>query len=413
MPEVSAPDTSPAADPSLVQRMFDDWPSLAGRLLSGGLGGLTASGLPDNHYDDDVLPVIAACGYAVLSALAAEQVPGPAEIRELVGPVARQHADERLPLPVLLTAIHDSSQVLLKHAAEAARPDETAELVTLVARLLRVLSSINLVVVDAYMDESPREAEREIRRELCDALIHGRPAAGLAARADTVVAERYLVVTVLLDVDPAGAPPNLLLHRRKRILRDALDTLITDITPARFDGVEGAALIAEPAAESDAGDPRWALLARELTEKLGVDVYLAFMEGVPPGEIPQAVVDAGELGRLAKVLNRGAGAYRIDDLLLEYQVTRPSPARNRLAECVAPLFDQPHLLEALHSHLKHGADRKSAAAEVYVHPNTYTYRLRRVAELTGLDPMRPRESRMLAAALMVAGRWNGPAEARL
>ncbi|MFT3660435.1 MAG: helix-turn-helix domain-containing protein [Gordonia sp. (in: high G+C Gram-positive bacteria)] len=42
---------------------------------------------------------------------------------------------------------------------------------------------------------------------------------------------------------------------------------------------------------------------------------------------------------------------------------------------------------------------------MFVHPNTYTYRLRRIGELTGLDPTVPHESRMLAAALMVSGRW--------
>ncbi|WP_440712934.1 PucR family transcriptional regulator [Gordonia sp. FQ] len=409
MPDPSSPETNA----NLVQRLLADWPDLSGELLTEGLGAYAPAGVPDDHYDE-LRPAIAGTGYAVLAALAAGQVPSHDEIRGFVGPVARQHAEERLPLPVLMTAIHASAQVLLAHAAATARPDETSELVAVGSRLLQVLTSINLVVVDAYLADSPLDSEREARRELCDALVHGRPAAGLAARADTVVADRYLVVTVLLDVDPEVAPPNMVLHRRKRVLQNALDELTTDITPARFDGVEGVALIAGTVAESDAASPRWAELAAGLTEEFGVGVYLAFLEDVPVGEIPKAAVDAAELGRLAKGLNRGPGAYRIDQLLLEFQVTRPSPARDRLAERVEPLFDQPHLLEALHSHLQFGADRKSAAAQVHVHPNTYTYRLRRIHELTGLDPTKPRESRMLAAALMVAGKWDGLAsDARL
>lgn len=389
----------------LTGRLLAQWPDLAGRLLSEGLGAVMHD-LPEHHYDDDVLPVILGCGHAVLGALAADQVPSLSEVRELVDPVARQHADERLPISALLSAIHLSSQVLLGSAAGLAEPDEIDQLVDLGQNLLQVLSSVNIVVVEAYLDSSPLDAHREARRELCDALINGRPAAGLAARADTVVADSYLVATVLLDVDSDLAPSNLVLSRRTRELRRALDELTSGSTPARFDGVEGVALIAETAAEADAGSPRWSQLARTLTESFGADVYLAFMEGVRPGEIPQAVGDATELARLARVLRRGPGAYRIDDLLLEYQVTRPSPARDRLAERVAPLFSQDHLLETLYAHLEHGADRKRAAAQVHVHPNTYTYRLRRIHEVTGLDAMRPRESRMLATALMVAGRWD-------
>ncbi|EUA48338.1 putative transcriptional regulator [Mycobacteroides abscessus subsp. abscessus] len=35
-----------------------------------------------------------------------------------------------------------------------------------------------------------------------------------------------------------------------------------------------------------------------------------------------------------------------------------------------------------------------------MHPNTLDYRLRRVAELTGLDPAQPSAARTLAAALL-------------
>lgn len=284
------------------------------------------------------------------------------------------------------------------------------QLVELGQRMLGVMTTIDLACIDVYAQESGSafDAAREVRRELCDALVGGRPAVGLAARASTTIAERYLVVTVMLDVDADETPPNLLIQRRRRTLQAGLDGLTTDIVPARFDGVEGVALIAAGSAEADPEDSRWGDLARSLADRLGVDVYVGLVEEFRPGDIPTAAIDAAELGRLARVLKRGSGAYRIDDLLLEFQVTRPSPARDRLAERVVPLFESEHLLDALHAHLQHGPDRKAAAAQVHVHPNTYTYRLRRIGELTGLDPTVPRESRMLAAALMVAGRWEGP-----
>lgn len=414
MPQFSSPSTKASSRPgsgatTLLAKLTADWSGLSYRLVEDGLGAVTPDSLPPDHYDE-VRTVIAECGHAVLGALAADRELTHDELRVFVEPAARRHLAEKLPLTVLIAAIHGSSQAVLDHAAQLAEPDESDQLVWLGSRLLHLMTALNLLVIETYSASltDDRDALRDARRELCDALIHGRPAAGLAARADTVIADRYLVVSLLLDVDPDENPPNVVRHRRRGVLQVALDEAATDHTPARFDGVEGIALIAEGSAESDASDPRWSALAVSLTERLGVDVYLGFREGIGPGEIPAAAGEAAELTRLARGLRRGPGAYRIDDLLLEYQVTRPSPARDRLADFVRPLFESEHLMEALYAHLQHGPDRKAAAAQVHVHPNSYTYRLRRIAEITSLDPMHPRESRMLAAALMVAGRWEGP-----
>ncbi|MGY4102881.1 PucR family transcriptional regulator [Nocardia sp. R16R-3T] len=65
------------------------------------------------------------------------------------------------------------------------------------------------------------------------------------------------------------------------------------------------------------------------------------------------------------------------------------------------LLGNPHLLEASQAHLRHGSDRKAAAARLHVHPNTFSYRLRRIAELTGIDPADPNNSRLLAASLTI------------
>ena len=93
--------------------------------------------------------------------------------------------------------------------------------------------------------------------------------------------------------------------------------------------------------------------------------------------------------------------YRLDDLLLEFQLSRPGAARDRLAARIAPLLGAPHLLEALEAHLHFGADRKAASKHLHVHPNTFSYRLRRVGELTGIDPAEPTNSRILAAAVTI------------
>lgn len=400
--------TAAAPARSLVTRILAQWPQTASALVARGIGTTMPAGLPEDHYDENVLPVVVVTGHAVLTAFAEGRELGYAEIREAITPVTEQHVEERLPLGRLMGGIHASARVLVDAAGAEARPDEAAELTDFTRRLLDVLSTIDLVVVDAYTRESPFEVERAARRELCEALLRGRPAENAAGRAGTTVAARYFVVAVRLDDDSPAADSSLLVRRRERLFRTALDELTSDIVPATFHGAEGLALIADSGPAIGVHDLRWDDLARELRERFGVAVYLSVLGDAAPGGIPDAAGVVAELARLALELQREPGAYRIDDLLLEYQVTRPSPAHDRLVELVEPLFDQDHLLDALVAHLQNGGSRKAAADGLHLHPNSYLYRLRRVHELTGLDPNKPRESRILAAGLLVAGRWGDP-----
>ncbi|MFT4200657.1 PucR family transcriptional regulator [Gordonia sp. (in: high G+C Gram-positive bacteria)] len=391
---------------SLVQRLRVRWPEIAEQMLADGLASTAPAGLPAEHFTAEVLPAMQLSGHAVLEAIAADRELTYDEVHAFVGPVAEHHAEDRLPLQVLLAGVHGSAQALLATAAETAEPDETDQLIVVGTRLLSVLGHINLSVVSTYtaVEESIFHSEREARRELCAALVHGRPYAALAARADTTVADAYLVVTVRLFSPPEESTAQTLMARRRmRVIQRALDELTSTTTPLLFDGVNGVALLADPGSgEATAVHRRLDGVARDLTESLGVPVYLGSIGTVAPVGVPTAAGDAADLTVLARALKRPPGAYRLDDLLVEYQVTRPSSARDRLADRVAPLNDQPHLLEALEAHLRHGANRKAAADEVHVHPNTLSYRLRRVHELTGHDPSDPHESRVLAAALTVA-----------
>jgi DNA-binding PucR family transcriptional regulator len=64
------------------------------------------------------------------------------------------------------------------------------------------------------------------------------------------------------------------------------------------------------------------------------------------------------------------------------------------------------LLETLSAYLGSGRSLEAAARTLYVHPNTVRYRLRKVAEVTGWDPLDARESYVLQTALAL-GRLDG------
>ncbi|MFF3288294.1 PucR family transcriptional regulator [Streptomyces sp. NPDC003023] len=89
-------------------------------------------------------------------------------------------------------------------------------------------------------------------------------------------------------------------------------------------------------------------------------------------------------------------------------MSRPGPARDRLARLLDPLEAAPELLETLTGYLAHGQSRKRTATALHVHPNTVDYRLRRLTELTGLDVRDPVCVVRLTAALIGRSMAAGP-----
>jgi DNA-binding PucR family transcriptional regulator len=85
----------------------------------------------------------------------------------------------------------------------------------------------------------------------------------------------------------------------------------------------------------------------------------------------------------------------------------PDARRELVAEIYAPLVDAAGpLLQTVASYLERGGALEATARDLYVHPNTVRYRLRRVTELTGRSPTEPRDAFVVQTAL-VLGRLDG------
>jgi len=95
------------------------------------------------------------------------------------------------------------------------------------------------------------------------------------------------------------------------------------------------------------------------------------------------------------------GLYGLRDVLLDYQLTRPSDAQAPLAALLDPLDPFPDLLTTLEAYLAQDLDRRRTAASLHVHPNTLDYRLKRIAELSGLEPGTTSGLQLLACAVAV------------
>nr|WP_203579869.1 PucR family transcriptional regulator [Microbacterium hibisci] len=175
-------------------------------------------------------------------------------------------------------------------------------------------------------------------------------------------------------------------------------------------GVQGSRLVlvvgrSEPSAVTDeaVADLPFAEIARRLEPGFGTG-YLVLGPTVP------ALVDASQSARAALAGFAVARAWRhaprpveADDLLPERALAGDPLAKLTLVERIyRPL--QSHsadLVSTLWAYLDNGRSLEATARELFVHPNTVRYRLKRVSEVIGWDATGPREALILQTALIL------------
>ena len=129
-----------------------------------------------------------------------------------------------------------------------------------------------------------------------------------------------------------------------------------------------------------------------------------------PGELGRAIQEA-EL--VLEVLQRGdglggpiqedigTGTYR---LLFRVLASHPEEVRSFYDDTVAAIvrYDDQYrtdLVQTLEAYLEHNCNMNATAASIYAHRHTVAYRLDRVKELTGLDPMLSEDRERLGLGL--------------
>ncbi|GAA1467635.1 PucR family transcriptional regulator [Microbacterium thalassium] len=128
------------------------------------------------------------------------------------------------------------------------------------------------------------------------------------------------------------------------------------------------------------------------------------------GPTVPALVDAGQSARAALAGFAVARSWRnaprpveADDLLPERALAGDPLAKHTLVDRIyRPL--QAHsadLVATLWSYLDNGRSLEATARELFVHPNTVRYRLKRVSEVIGWDATGPREALILQTALIL------------
>src|SRR5262245_12896196 len=259
--------------------------------------------------------------------------------------------------------------------------------------------------VYARAAESRSTWDARLQAQLVEAVLRGGGAEELAGRAAVLGWDDRTPVAVAVGPSPGGEAPAILLTVYRFARRMGLDVI---------GGVQGNLLVlvlggaADPLAATD-----------QLVASFG-EGPVAVGPGVP------TLGEASESARAALAALRAAPAWpsaprpvAAADLLPERALAGdPSARRDLRQEVYAALVRAGgELLETLDAFFAAGGVLESAARALFVHPNTVRYRLRRVAEITGLSPLEARQAFTLRIALTMgrldpsAGTTHGPSTA--
>ncbi len=106
---------------------------------------------------------------------------------------------------------------------------------------------------------------------------------------------------------------------------------------------------------------------------------------------------------VVKTWQKPSRPINAEDLLAERSLAGDMLAKQTLVENIyRPLANNsPELLETLSTYLDTGRSLESTARELFVHPNTVRYRLKRISEIIGWDATGSREAFVLQVAMVL------------
>ncbi|WP_280276440.1 PucR family transcriptional regulator [Nocardia wallacei] len=340
-------------------------------------------------------------------ALRALSDPGPrdaAQLAELVGRAA-EWAREGIDLDTVLRTYHETVRRGFEQVAAEQRCGP-AELLAGAEEMLRLLETVTVATSSAYLDEHRLAARHHqtAAQTLVTALLSGHGREALARRTGITVAGTYQVVALAIPPHPGERDPRLntegVARRKLRRLQSALAPVLGSRALSLL-SVDGGTILV-PVEDPTALNGGLAMTADTL-DVLSAAASVPLTATVVTGateDIPELAEQARELLELVRALGRSPGLYRMADVAVEYQMTRPGPAREHLAAVLDPLTPHPELVETLRAFLSSGLDRRATAGQLHIHPNSVSHRLRRIERLAGLNLSHPDSISRASLALL-------------
>ncbi|MGX1880275.1 PucR family transcriptional regulator [Streptomyces sp. NPDC055287] len=183
-------------------------------------------------------------------------------------------------------------------------------------------------------------------------------------------------------------------RRRRRRVQTALDHAFGTDVLALLDADSGRAVV-----PADREPPE--NLAQLVGKAYGTGARIAAVTAAGPEGVPEAARTATEILRVTRACGIPPGLHRLDDVLLEFHLSRPSESSHQIAALLDPVADRPELIGTLRTFLAQQQDRRATATLLGLHPNTVDNRLAKTAERTGIDLSSPRGTALAIAALLL------------
>ncbi|MEU8899888.1 helix-turn-helix domain-containing protein [Nocardia sp. NPDC048505] len=345
---------------------------------------------PETDPDDPAAEVVRACMDLALQghrgADVAERI---AELEQ----IARRWAQLGLGLDRLQQAVHQGYRLGSDSAYALDTPTDVAAGIVAARRQLDILESVHVRLTRAYTRQlpAPTTFHHAATRNLAVALLRGELAGPLARHCGIPISAHYHVIAVgIAGLQTRDAATPMLASR----LESALTARCGETALAILGAAGGTLLLPQELVEDHA-------LAQVIRELSRICPLTAVVVDADPAGIPAAGRQAHELLDTAMSLRIDPGLYRMGDLGLHFQLTRPGPARDALNALLTPLDGYPELLQTLSLHLANDLNRQRTASQLHVHTNTVDYRLKRIHQLTGCDPATPADLWRLRSSLIV------------
>lgn len=255
------------------------------------------------------------------------------------------------------------------------------------------------------------DAERRLRADLLGSALQGEEGAGhaLARLGLSETAVVVLAASVPSDPDEGGLDEQgtLAVHRQR--ISDAIAMHLSAVHPKSCAALLGdTAYALLPVHQVENGETRAMRLATEFLHRVGRQRSVFIGIG-PPARGPEELARARRSAdRALRVLlehghpeSRAAllSEVHVEALVLELRdkiTARGERATGPVARLLTHDTEhETHLVETLRTWLDTMGDITAAAQSLHIHPNTFRYRLRRLAEIGGMDLKDP-EARFAA-----------------
>lgn len=325
-----------------------------------------------------------------------EQPSSPSWVLSDVFGTAPTELTRSISLQRALQLIRTVVQVVEDRVPELA---SASEQVALREAVLRYSREVAFAAADVYARAAENRGAWDTRLEALavDGILRGENPDALQSRISALGWTSHNRFTVMVGPAPMEANASYLNTVRRASGRLAQDVMV---------GIQGDKLIL---VLGNVADPETAYLRLSEQFAPGPVVYGPLAQTLPEATASAKAAFAGMT--VAKGWTALPRPVSAEDLWPERVIGGDESARRALLKNIyRPLVSAGNgLLETLNSYLQLGHSLEAAARELFVHSNTVRYRLRRVCDVTGWDPLIPREAFVLQTALVV-GRLATPAK---